>query len=69
MVHNDGSSNESSKLSQKKIHVNLPEEIHQKLRIKCALQDVSIQEFVAEIIGQSVCGIEVVESDEGKTAS
>lgn len=67
MVHNKDPLNDLKPL-QKKIHVNLPEDVHQKLRVKCALQDVSIQEFVSEIISKSVCGIKVVESDEGRTA-
>lgn len=68
MVQEDSLANNSSELSQRKIHINLPEEIHQQLRIKCAVNDVSIQEFVAEIISRSVSGVRVVESGDGKTA-
>jgi predicted HicB family RNase H-like nuclease len=69
MVYENQPLNDSSDSSQKKIHINLPEEVHRKLRIKCALQDLSIQEFVSEIISKSVCGIQVVESDEGEPAA
>ena len=55
--------------AHRKIHINLPEGTHRKLRLKCALEDMSIQEFVAEIISQSVGGIEVIESDEGEPAA
>jgi len=34
----------------RKIHINLPEEVHQKLRVKCALEDVTIQEYVSSLI-------------------
>lgn len=32
---------------RRKIHVDLPEEIHRKSRVKAALEDVSMQTFVA----------------------
>jgi len=38
----------------RKIHIDLPEELHQKLRVKAALEDVSIQAFVARLIHESV---------------
>jgi plasmid stability protein len=47
----------------KQVHVNLPEEVHQKLRVKCAVENKSIQEYVAEIISRSVDGIEVVDKN------
>jgi len=34
----------------KKIHINLPETIHKKLRIKCATKSMSIQQYVQKII-------------------
>ena len=34
----------------KKIHINLPEKVHKKLRVKAALEDVSIQAFVAGVV-------------------
>jgi len=41
----------------RKIHINLPEEVHQKLRVKCALEDVTIQEFVEALIAANVADI------------
>lgn len=38
----------------RKIHINLPEEVHQKLRVKCALEDVTIQEWVSNLIKQGL---------------
>lgn len=64
MVHDDNQRNSARDAVQKKIHINLTEEVHRKLRIKCALEDSSIQEFVSEIITNSVRGIKVVESGE-----
>jgi len=39
---------------RKKIHIDLAETIHQKLRVKAALEDVSIQKFVAGLISDAV---------------
>lgn len=36
------------------IHINLPEEVHQKLRVRCALEDITIQDFVCAPIKASV---------------
>lgn len=41
----------------RKIHINLPEDVHQKLRVKCALQDVTIQEFVEALIVANVADV------------
>lgn len=38
----------------RKIHVDLPEEVHRKLRVKAALQDTSIRAFVAEVVREAV---------------
>ncbi len=38
----------------RKIHVDLPEEVHKKLRVKAALQDTSIRAFVAYVVGEAV---------------
>jgi hypothetical protein len=37
-------------IGRRKIHVDLPEEIHRKLRVKAALEDVSMQAFVARVV-------------------
>ena len=39
---------------RRKIHVDLPEEIHKKLRVKAALEDMSMQAFVSHIVGEAV---------------
>ena len=38
----------------RKIHITLPESVHQRLRIKCALEDLTIQEFVAKMVETAV---------------
>ena len=43
----------------RRIHVNLPEEVHQKLRVKCALEDITIQDFVSELIGKTVANVRI----------
>ncbi len=44
---------------KKKIHVDLPEEIHQKLRVNVALKDVSIQKFVEKLITDAVKKVKI----------
>jgi predicted HicB family RNase H-like nuclease len=41
-------------IGRRKIHVDLPEEIHRKLRVKAALEDVSMQAFVARVVERAV---------------
>ena len=36
------------------IHVDLPEDIHRKLRVKAALEDMSMQAFVARVVEKAV---------------
>jgi len=41
----------------KKIHVDLPEEVHQRVRVKAALEDVSMQTLVARIVTEAVSDV------------
>jgi predicted HicB family RNase H-like nuclease len=41
-------------IGRRKIHVDLPQEIHRKLRVKAALEDVSMQAFVARVVERAV---------------
>lgn len=43
-----------AKTGRRKIHVDLPEQVHQELRVKAALEDVSMQAFVAQIVDEAV---------------
>jgi len=47
------------KPKERKIHVALPDDVHQKLRVKCALEDVTIQQYVARLLSESVKDIEI----------
>lgn len=49
-------------LRGRKIHITLPESVHQRLRIKCALEDLTIQDYVASLISEAVWAIAVVEN-------
>ena len=42
------------KKAQKKIHINLPEDLHRRLRVKCAYQGISIQGYVKKLIQDSL---------------
>ncbi len=46
-------------IRRRKIHVDLPEEIHRKLRVKAALEDVSMQAFVARVVAKAVKDVPV----------
>ena len=54
-----------AKPRERKIHVALPDDVHQKLRVKCALEDVTIQEYVARLIKANVEDLELP----GKTSA
>ena len=51
---------------KRKIHIDLSEEVHQKLRVKTAIEDISIQKFVETLITKAVEGVEVEKLKEGK---
>ena len=50
----------------KKIHINLPEEVHKKLRVKAALEDVSIQAFVAGVVAVAVSDVRLPRAGRAK---
>ena len=41
-------------VGRRKIHVDLPEHIHRMLRVKAALEDMSMQAFVARVVEKAV---------------
>ena len=47
------------KSQDKKIHILLNEKVHQLLRVKCALEDVTMQKYVQKLISDSVQDIKV----------
>ena len=44
---------------ERKIHIALPEDVHQRLRVKCAVEDTSMQEFVAKVLARVVKDVHV----------
>ena len=38
----------------RKLHLNIPEDVHQRLRVICAYEDKSMQDFVTELIAEAV---------------
>jgi len=44
----------NAKPRERNVHVALPDDVHRKLRVKCALEDVTIQEYVSELIARDV---------------
>jgi predicted HicB family RNase H-like nuclease len=50
----------------RKIHIVLSEDVHKLLKVKCALQEVTIQEYVSDLLKTSV--EDVVIEQHGKKA-
>lgn len=45
--------------SDRKIHIRVPEDLHKRLRIKCAELDTTIQAYVTEMLRRDlVAGVE-----------
>ncbi|MBW1738899.1 MAG: hypothetical protein JRJ69_15480 [Deltaproteobacteria bacterium] len=51
---------ENKRPAIRKIHINLPEEVHLKLRVKCALEDMTMQDWVAELIQRELVDVPLV---------
>lgn len=47
----------SEKFSERKIHITLSDAVHQRLRVKCALQDTTIQNYVSQLIIHDVSDV------------
>lgn len=43
----------------RKIHVDLPREVHRRLRVKAALEDVSLQALVVHVLSQAVKDVDL----------
>jgi plasmid stability protein len=43
----------------RKIHILLPEDLHRELRVRCAVEDTSIQQYVASLIAHDMKHYEV----------
>lgn len=48
-------------MSKRKIHIDLSDLTHKRLRVKTALQDISIQKFVETLINNAVADIQLEE--------
>lgn len=42
--------------AEKKIHVRLTQDMHRRLRIRCAELDVTIQDYVVRMLDQTLTG-------------
>jgi len=56
-----GNADRSSSFPKKKIHIDLTPDIHQKLRVKVAIEDVSLQAFVENLVREAVKDVNVPE--------
>ncbi|MFB3882459.1 MAG: site-specific DNA-methyltransferase [Armatimonadota bacterium] len=50
---------------RKKIHVDLPADLHRRLRVKAALRSQSMQRFVCDLVAESVADVLIPESASG----
>lgn len=57
------------KSAKRKIHIELTEEVHKRLRIKAAIRDVSMQRLVEELISQAVSDVGISQLQEWVAAS
>ena len=58
-----------SKLTRpRKLHLNIPEEVHQRLRVKCALDECTMQDFVTQLIADAVSDVLLASPGERGTA-
>ncbi len=46
-----------------KIHVSLPGDVHKRLRVKVALEGTTIQEYVGQLVADSVRRVKLPEDD------
>ncbi len=51
---------------RRKIHVDLPEDVHQRLRVKAAMLDLSMQAFVAQVVEKEVSDVVLPKIKGGK---
>ncbi len=52
-------------IRDRKVHIALSEDVHKRLRVKCALDDQTIQEYVSQLIEDSLKGVKII--DNGKS--
>jgi len=45
-------------VKNRKIHINLSEETHRKLRVRCAVDDLTIQQFVEGLIEEALMDVD-----------
>lgn len=41
---------------EKKIHIRLPEDLHRRLRVRCAELDTNMQEYVVQLLERELVG-------------
>lgn len=56
------------KNQEKQLHVRIPGEVYKKLKVKCVYQDTSMQDYVANLVAESLGEYSVEETSEGKKA-
>ena len=57
------------KEQEKQLHVRIPEEVYKKLKVKCVYEDTSIQDYVANLVAESLGEYSVEEQPTEESAS
>ena len=57
------------KKQEKQLHVRIPEEVYKKLKVKCVYEDNSIQNYVANLVAESLGEYSVEEQPAKESAS
>ena len=47
--------------AERKLHIRLTQDMHRRLRIRCAELDVTIQDYVVRMLDQALAGLELIE--------
>lgn len=50
-------------VNEPKIHISLPSAVHKRLRVKVALEDTTIQEYVEQLVTNAVAKTKLPEDD------
>jgi len=45
----------------RKIHIKLPSDLHRRLRIECAAEDTTIQQYVSRLVEKALCAKSVID--------
>ena len=60
---------EETSKKTRKVHILLSDDLHRDVRIRCAYEDISIQEYVASLIANDMRRFDAPQKRQGKNAT